>query len=221
MPGGAHDQRAGAFFDAAAEQRIELRDAARQLRVASRRCRCSAATSRGKTSIPPLLDHVVVVAAAKLHAAVLDDPQPPTLGPVLRVAAARAARTPCAMLWSCRSRSVGRHVVEQQDGALPRREELLERENLPAIAERAAGEQPQLRERVEDDPGRLQPLDVVEDRPGRRRQLDLRRVEHRVLLVGIELRFGRRQLANRDAVERPAVRLGDRRSSSSVSESVT
>jgi hypothetical protein len=40
-------------------------------------------------------------------------------------------------------------------------------------------------------------------------QLDLRRVEHRVLVVGAQARFGRRELANVDAFERPAVRLRD------------
>ena len=44
-----------------------------------------------------------------------------------------------------------REVVEQHHRAVSRREELLEGEDLPAIAQRVAGQQAQLRERVEDD----------------------------------------------------------------------
>ena len=52
--GAADDQRAGAFLDAAAQQRVERRDA--RMPASSRRAaaRCSAATSRGNTSRPPL-----------------------------------------------------------------------------------------------------------------------------------------------------------------------
>ena len=46
---------------------------------------------------------------------------------------------------------VARHVVEQQTVQLRAGEELLEREDLPAVAQRVAGEQPQLGERIEDD----------------------------------------------------------------------
>ena len=44
-----------------------------------------------------------------------------------------------------------RAVVEQQHGAVAAGEELLEREDLAAVAQRVAGQQPQLRERVEHD----------------------------------------------------------------------
>ena len=60
------------------------------------------------------------------------------------------------MLCTCRSWSVGRQVVEQQDGAVAAGEELLQREDLPPVAQRVAGEQPQLRERVEHDARRLE-----------------------------------------------------------------
>ena len=53
--GGADDQRARALLDAAAQQRVQCRDAARQLARAAGRARCSAATSRGNTSRPPRL----------------------------------------------------------------------------------------------------------------------------------------------------------------------
>ena len=63
----ADDQRARALLDAAAEQRVELRHAARQLAPRVDVWRCSAATSRGKTDSAAALDHVVVIAAAELH----------------------------------------------------------------------------------------------------------------------------------------------------------
>ena len=52
--GAADDQRAGAFLDAAAEQRVELADAPTASLSQLPRPRCSAATSRGNTARPPL-----------------------------------------------------------------------------------------------------------------------------------------------------------------------
>ena len=90
-----------------------------------------------------------------------------------------------------------------------RREELLQRENLAAIAQRIPGEQPQLRERVEHQARRLRPLDVGENPLRRFAELDLGRVKHRVLLIGLELGLRRSQLADRHARAIPAVGVRD------------
>jgi len=205
--GGADDQRARSFLDAAAQQQIERHDIAAEFFA---RCRLSvfSGDETGKDLEATLPDHVVVIATAKLDAAILHDPQAAALGPILWIQlleqhdAMRDALNLQVAIGGCQ-------VVEQQDRTLARREELFERENLPTIAEGTAGKQPEFRQRVEHDAGRFQSLHVSEDRAGRRRQFELGRVEHRVLLIGIERPFRRRQLANPDAVEHPAVRLGD------------
>jgi hypothetical protein len=90
------------------------------------------------------------------------------------------------MLCVCRSWSVRGHVVEQQGGAAAAGEELLQGEDLPAIAQRLAGQQAQLRQRVEHHAGRVQPLDRGEDLLDGGAELDLGGVEQGVLLLRIE-----------------------------------
>ena len=115
--GGAHDQRARAFLDAAAEQRVELRDAAGELRA-----RRSLPMFRGdqprKDLEPASADDVVVIATAKLHASVFDDAEPATLGAVLGIQLFEqhdAVRDALHL-----QVAFGRgQVVEQDDGAFP------------------------------------------------------------------------------------------------------
>ena len=83
-------------------------------------------------------------------------------------------------------------VVEQQHRAAAPAEELLEREELAAVAKRIPGQEPQLRQRVEDEARGLEPLDIREDGSGRFRKLDLRGMEHRVLLGGLQALATRR-----------------------------
>ena len=148
-PRGADDQRAGALLDAAAEQRIELarcRFAAWRERLATR---CSAATRRGIDLEAAVADDVVVIPAAKRDAAVLDDAQPAALGAVLGVelleqdrrrarCSAPAGRDRRAVMSSSRS-----------DRALAADEELLQRQDLPPIAQRVSGQEPELGQRIE------------------------------------------------------------------------
>ena len=71
-PRRAHDQGAGAFFDAASQERIELLDFARQFRARRHLPMFRGHESR-KDLNPAFLDQIVVVPASKLHAPVLDD----------------------------------------------------------------------------------------------------------------------------------------------------
>jgi len=82
-----------------------------------------------------------------------------------------------------------RHVVEQHRRAVAPDEILLERQNLAAIPQRVAGKQPELRERIDDHARRLQFIDRLQHGLHRRTELHLRRVKHRVLLVGFESGF--------------------------------
>ena len=102
----------------------------------------------------------------------------------------------------------GREIVEQQHGALLSRKELLEHENLAAVAQRVPGEQAQLRQRVDHHAGRLGTLDLGKHDANRLAQLDFRWMEHRVLRSGLEAVRRGRDLPDRHAVERPAVRSG-------------
>lgn len=102
-----------------------------------------------------------------------------------------------------------RPVVEEQDRRALADEVLLEAQHLAAVTERALREQAQLRQRVEDDAVRPDPLDVLEDRAGRLGQLDIGGVEDRVLRLEPALLLERRELEHRQPVERPAVGVGD------------
>ena len=85
------------------------------------------------------------------------------------------------------------------------REAVLEREDLPAVAQRGLRQQAQLRQAVEDEPRRALLLDALQDAPGGLAELELGRVEQGLLLLGAEAGLGH-QLDHRDAVERPPMR---------------
>jgi hypothetical protein len=101
-------------------------------------------------------------------------------------------------------------IVEEQHRASASGEELLEGEDLPPVTQRIAGEQPQLRQRVEHEPPRFGPTHLRQDRCRRVRELYLGGMEHCVLLFGPEAVFGGHGLVNCDAFERPAVRRRNR-----------
>ena len=156
----------------------------------------------------PRVDHVVVISPAEFDPAILHHTQTSALCAILRIellepddAVGEALHLQVV---------IGRgHVVEQHDRALPLREVLLQCKNLSPVSERVSRQQTQLRKRVDHHAGRLEVLNVCENELNRRRQLDLRRVEHRVLLIRLEALFGRHELPNRDAVEIPSMRERD------------
>src|SRR5688500_19173787 len=78
-------------------------------------------------------------------------------------------------------------IVEQQHGAATRAEEVLEREDLPAEAQRVAREQSHLREGVEHDESRAALLDRAEHAVDDLLELDLSGMEER---VGLAHRLG-------------------------------
>ena len=99
-------------------------------------------------------------------------------------------------------------IVEQQHRATAAGEVLLERQHLAAIAQRALGEQANLRQRIEHQPLRFDAGAEVDHRLGRLGQLHLRGMEQRVLVVAAQ-RIGGRQLEQLDPLEGPAVRRRD------------
>ncbi len=114
---------------------------------------------------PTGMNHEVVIAATELDAPVFHHPQPPTLRPVFGI---QHFQPQDAVRDALHLKIVvgRRHVVEQDHGAVPGREKLLERKNLPAIAERGAGQESQLRQGVEDDPGGLQLFHIRQNQLG-------------------------------------------------------
>ena len=139
----------------------------------------------GKHLDAALPDHVVVIAAAELHAAIFRHAQPPALRAVFGadLLEAHDAVSDALHLKVLLAR---RHVVEQHRRAVAADKELLERENLAAVAQRVSGEQPKLGKRIDDHARRLQFIDRLEHGLHRRTELHLRRVKHRVLFVGLE-----------------------------------
>ena len=136
---------------------------------------------RGIDGEPAGADAEVVVAAAKATAAQLQHLQPPALRAVLErdVLELDHAVREAVELQVAFGRGL---VVEQQHRAVPRREELLEGEDLPPEAQRVAGEQPHLGERVEHDEPRPAALDRGEHAVDRLLELHLGGMEQRVAL---------------------------------------
>ena len=154
------------------------------------------------------LDHVVVVAAAERPPAHLVDPQ----------AAAIAAEFRPQLVQPDDAVHDGVHVqalvghlafVEQQHGAAAAGEVLLQRQHLAAQPQDGARQQPDFGQRVEHHARRLQAFDLLQDAAGRVGQFHLGGMEHRVLVVRIELVAEREQLVDVDAVQGPAVGGGD------------
>ncbi len=113
----------------------------------------------------------------------------------------------------------GRAVVEEQDGDLLLLEELLEGEELAAVAERVAGEEPELGQAVEDDVPGLGPLDLGEDGLGRVAEFRLGRVEDRRLALADQCPR-RRRSGRRSPARRATSRADAQASSRSARDSV-
>jgi len=100
----------------------------------------------------------------------------------------------------------GGQIVEQKHGIVPTVEIVLQRQDLPAVAQRVLRQQADLRHRIDDDAGRPRPFDGAEDQLRGFAKLEIRRVEKALLLVGIEQAFRRHDLEDLDRADIPAVR---------------
>ncbi len=151
----------------------------------------------------------IVIPAAKADAAILDDANAPPLGAIFRIAQVEqdhAMRNALYLQIVIRLRS----IVQHEDRAVASGKELLEREDLPPIAKRIAGKQPQLREGVEYDPRRFDRVHFRQDRSRGVAQFHLGRVKDRIGLVGLEISFRRNDFTDLHACEVPAVRRSHR-----------
>ena len=153
-------------------------------------------------------DVEVVIAVAEIEAAHFDQ---------LQAAPRRAVerRVPLQLDHSVRHAlqlqvvHVRRSVVEAEDGGIASCEELLEREDLLAIAKAALRQKADLAERVEDDALRLDAVDLHQHSFDGFAQLDLGRIEDGCLLF-LQRVFADQLFVDVDSLERPAVGLRHR-----------
>ena len=83
---------------------------------------------------------------------------------------------------------------------------MLDRQNLPPVAQRTLRQQPDLGKAVQHHPVRLRAIDRLEDLLGGLAQFEIGGIEQALLLLGIEQALRRQQLEYfNPLVERPAV----------------
>jgi hypothetical protein len=195
-------QRRGAPVDAAAQQRVQRAHAAGD-RLAREVDRVPLRGQPREHLQAAASDRHVVHAAQEVAAAELDDLQVPQRRAVRRRALVQRDHAVRDAL-QLQVGPFGGAVVQQQHRAAAADEELLERQDLAAVAQRALRQQPQLGQRVEHQPSRAGLLDRGQHPADGLGQLDFRGRVHRE--IAVELAVLGDQLEDLDAVERPAVR---------------
>src|SRR5690348_5424681 len=99
---------------------------------------------------------------------------------------------------------MGGQIIEQDDGAPPAGEEVLEGQHLTAIAQRALCEQPHLRQAVEYHPRGVELAHAVENKLGGFAQLQLGRMQDGEFLVRVKSGFRRYEFEHLNLVQGPA-----------------
>ena len=207
-----------AAFEAAAEQLVKLRVAARR-RVAGEAPTMLGGDQPRKNPQSPGLDDEIVVAAAELDAAHLDDAEAPALRAVVDGELLQQHH-PVRDRMKLEVVLTGAEVVEDHDGAVAAGEEVLQREDLPPIAERILRQQPQFGEAVEDHAGRIDLVDAVEDQLRGLAQLHLGWMKDSQFALRVERRFGGHQFEMSTPSSDQPWRCATRRSSCPVSDKV-
>ena len=88
---------------------------------------------------------------------------------------------------------LGGQIVQHHHRGAELREEMLDRQDLPPVAQRTLRQQPDLGKAVEHHPARFRALDRVENLLGGLAKLEVGRIEQALLLLGIEQAFRRQQ----------------------------
>jgi hypothetical protein len=184
------------------------------LRKLSSSCRCRLRKGRVRLEPrpddeAPCSDGAVVCALAEDHTPHLLDGEAAALGPILGNFLAEVDDAMDERLELEVVGLVGRYI-QQQHGASARGEVVLQPEDLAPVSQGVAGQQPHIRERVEDDPARLQLIHGGHDGLRRGAQLDIRGVEERVVRVRLEGLLLGLQIADGDPLQGPPVRLRHR-----------
>ena len=140
-----------------------------------------------------------MIAAAELDAAVFDDAGAPPLRTIGRrefFKAQHAMRDAMHGLVG----DVGSQIVEQHHRGGELREVMLDRQNLPPIAQRALRQKPDLGETVEHHPAGPRPFYGFKDLLGGFAQFEIRRIQQALLLLGIEEAFRGQQFEDLDVL---------------------
>ena len=156
----------------------------------------------------PGIEVEIVGAAAKRNAAHLGDAQVTPLGTVLAhplIQADHAVRNAVQLQVVL----VGASIVQHQHRAAPGREETLECQHLAPVAQRVLRQDPQLRQTVENDTLRLEPVHRRHHAPRGLTQFDFRGVQDGLFRGRTEFVLGH-QLEHFHAIEGPAVGCGHR-----------
>ena len=154
-----------------------------------------------------VLDREVVEAALERDAAHLHHPHPPALRAVVDRKLLQKHH-PVGDGVKLQVVLVRGQVVEQDDGGPAPGEEVFESQDLAPVAQRTLREQPEFRQAVDDDAGRIKAFDLVEDELAGLAQLHFRRLQDGQFLARVEAGLRRNELEDGDAIQRPAVALG-------------
>ena len=100
-------------------------------------------------------------------------------------------------------------VVEPQHRAVTAAEILLERQDLAAVADRVLRDEPQLGQRIDDEPLGAVLVRRCDERLRRLAELELRWAEYRQQRIGGKIAFRRHELRDVDSRKIPAVALCD------------
>ena len=107
--------------------------------------------------------------------------------------------------------ALGGEIVEHDDSGIMLGEIMLQRQNLPPVAQRALRQQTDFRQAVDDDALRLDPLDAVEDALHGFAELEVGGIQQALMLIGVEHALRRHQLENLDVLGRWSSRAIARR----------
>ena len=203
--GRSHHQGARAPLDAAAEQRVEFADAARE-HIAGEARLVLAGDEARKHLHAAFRDDEVVKAAPERLAAILDHPQAAALGAIVGRQLLQADH-PMGEAVNGLVVGVGGQVVEQQHRRALAREVVLHGQDLAAVAQGALRQKADLRQAVDHDADRLRPVDGLEHGLGGLAELEIGRVEQALLVLVVEQALRRHELEHVNAVaEGPAMR---------------
>ena len=104
---------------------------------------------------------------------------------------------------------LGREIIEHDHGGVVLGKIVLQREDLTPVPQRALRQEPYLRQTIDDDALRSQPLDRIEDALDGFAEFEVGGIKQALMLVGIEHAFRRYQFEDLDLrADGPAMRPG-------------
>ena len=208
-PGRSGDQRAGAAHRATAQQGVEFHNFALH-HVAGEIAMMIGGDQAGEDIHAALADHHVMIAGGEVYAAqFLHLHAPARRAKVQRQPFQRDDAMAQAVQMGVARVGRSGHVVDQDDGAVPAGEELLQGQNLTTIAQRILRQQAHFGQAVEHDAGRADPLHFVLDQADGFAQLHFPRVDDGLFATIAEHVIGGFQFEHVEAIERPVMGRGD------------